>query len=59
MDVSPKPRIVGQIPAIVIGIFVDDDRIGIPKPIAAVADVDRRHAEVEAIEPESRRTSAG
>ena len=53
MHVRPKPQVVGEIPAHVIGIFVDHDLIRIPQPVAAVSDINRSDAEVEATEPES------
>jgi len=53
MHVRPKPHVVGEIPAHVIGIFVDHDLIRIPQPVAAVSDINRSDAEVEATEPES------
>ena len=59
MNVGAQPGVVGQIPAFVIRVFVDDDLIGIPEPAAAEADVVGRDAEVKAAEPEARRASAG
>ena len=52
-----EPDVVGQVPAIVIGIFVDDNLIGIPQPIVGVRDVVRCDAEVKAVEPEARRAA--
>lgn len=59
MNVSSEPYVVSEIPAIMIRIFVNDDLVGIPKPVGAVIDIGGCHAEVEATEPESRRASAG
>lgn len=58
MYVGPEPRIVGKIPAHVIGIFIDYDGIGIPEPAIAVLNVVRRNTEVEPAEPEPRRATA-
>ena len=54
MNVSAKAHVVSQVPTIVIGIVVEDDLVGIPEPIVAIAVVVRGHAEVGAIEPEAR-----
>jgi hypothetical protein len=37
----------------VVGVFVDDDVVVIPKPVVAESDVIRGDAEVEATEPDS------
>jgi hypothetical protein len=42
----------------VIRILVNHDLVGIPQPVTAIAQVERRDAEVEASEPESRRASS-
>ncbi len=57
MNVSAEPHVVGQVPAHVIGIFIDHDLIAVPQPVAAVADVDRCHAEVESAKPEAAGTA--
>jgi hypothetical protein len=53
VNVGPEPDVVGEIPAHVVGIFVDHDLIAIPGPVAAEAEVDWSHTEVEAAEPEA------
>ena len=53
MDVGSEPDVVSEIPAVVVGIFVNHDLVAIPKPIADVVVVIGRHAEVEAAEPET------
>ena len=58
VNVGAQPGVIGQIPAFVVWVFVDDDLIGIPEPAAAEADVVGRDAEVKAAEPEARRASA-
>ena len=57
MDISTEPDVVGQIPAIVIGIVVDDDVVAIPQPVAAVADIEGSDVEVESAEPEAAGTA--
>ena len=58
MNVGAESSVIGQIPAVVVGIFVDNDLIRIPEPIAAVADIVRSNAEVKAAEPETRWAAA-
>ena len=53
MAVGAEPRIVGQVPAIVVGIFVDGDLVGAPVPIAAEAIVSGSDAEGKSAEPEA------
>ena len=57
MDVGPQARVVSQVPAVVVGIFVDHDVVAAPVPVAAVADIERSHAELEAAEPEAAGTA--
>lgn len=51
--VGAQARVVGEVPAVVVGIFVDDDLVGAPIPIAAEAVVGGGDAEGEAAEPEA------
>ena len=53
VDVGAESGVVGQIPAVVVGIFVDDDGIAVPEPISSVVVIIGRHAEEEAAEPEA------
>jgi hypothetical protein len=53
VDVGAESGVVGQVPAVVVGIFVDDDGIAVPEPIRGVVVIVGRHAEVEAAEPEA------
>jgi len=53
VDVSAESGVVGQVPAVVVGIFVDDDGIAVPEPIRGVVVIVGRHTEVEAAEPET------
>lgn len=59
MAVGAEANVIGEVPADVVGIFVDDDLVGIPEPIAAEAEVGRSNAEIEAVEPEAGRAAAG
>lgn len=51
MAVGAKPDVVGQVPAVVIGIRVNDDIVGVPKPVTAGIVVIWSDAEEEATEP--------
>ena len=53
MDVRPQSRVIGEIPADVVRVFVDDDLVRIPEPAIHKRVVLWSHAEVEAIEPEA------
>jgi hypothetical protein len=51
--VSAQASVVGEIEAVVVGIFVDDDLVGAPVPVIAEAVVGGEDAESEATEPEA------
>jgi hypothetical protein len=53
VDVGAEPDVVGQIPAVVIGIFVDRDVVILPVPIIAELVVVGCDLEVRVLEPES------
>ena len=53
MDIGPKAHVVSQVPAIVVGIFVDHDVVTVPVPAVAEANVVGSHAEIEAAEPKT------
>jgi hypothetical protein len=53
VNVGAEAHIVGQVPAIMIRVFIDDDLIVIPKPVVAEIVIVGSHAEVEAIEKEA------
>ena len=53
VDVGAKPHVVGEVPAIVIRIFVDHDLIGSPVPAIAEGKVNGSDGEVETAEPEA------
>jgi hypothetical protein len=58
VHVDAETHVVGEIPARVIGIEVEDDVVGIPQPVAAISHIGGRDAEEEAAEPETRRAAA-
>jgi hypothetical protein len=52
MHVRSQASIVGKIPAGVIGIVIDHDWIGIPKPVAHIGQIKRSNAEIPVVEKE-------
>jgi len=53
VDVGAEARVVGQVVAGIIGIFVDDDVVRVPEPAVHEADVIGRDAPVPVVEPEA------
>ena len=53
VDVGSEPDVIGEVPADVIGILVDDDFVRIPEPSATEAKVVGSYGEVETAEPEA------
>lgn len=53
MNVGTKPLVISQVPAIVVGVFIDDDRVAIPEPTVGVVVVVGGDAKVEPVEPET------
>ena len=53
VDVCAKSYVVGEVPAFVVGIVVDDDVVAIPEPVVAEAEVIGRDAEIKTAEPEA------
>lgn len=58
MDIRAEPWVIGDVPARVIGIIIEDDVIGIPIPVADVPDIKGSDAEVVSAEPETARSAA-
>lgn len=58
MHIRAEPDIVGQVPAGVIGIFINHDLIAVPQPAAAVSGIVRRNVKVKSTKPESAGTPA-
>ena len=55
VGISPKPRVIGQIPAFMIRVVIDHNLILIPQPSIGKPIVIRSYTKVEAIEPEPSR----
>ena len=53
MHICPQSDVIRQIPAYIVGIRIENDVVAIPKPIRAIVEIGRSHAEVEIIETES------
>jgi hypothetical protein len=53
VDVGAKSRVVGQVPAIVIGIFVDHDVVAAPIPAIDECEIERRDAPIIVAEPKT------
>ncbi len=59
MDVSSEPDVIGEIPSVVVGIFVDHDVVSGPIPVVAKTEVEACDAEVKAAEPEATGAASG
>jgi hypothetical protein len=53
VNVGAQPGIVGEVPALVVGVLVNHDIVAVPKPIIGVGKVKRGDAEVVAAKPET------
>jgi hypothetical protein len=53
MDVSAQAYVVSEIPAVVVGIFVNHHVVAVPIPVIGVSKVKRGDTEVEATKPET------
>jgi len=53
VNVGAQAYVVGEIPAIVVGIFVNHHVVAVPIPVIGVGKVKRGDAEVEATKPET------
>lgn len=58
MDIGSEPNVVGQIPAVMVGIIVDYDIVGSPVPIVAIIEIIWGDRKIETAEPESARASS-
>jgi len=58
MNVGTQSHVVGQIPAVVIGVVINDDLIAVPQPVIAVGVVERANTEEESTESKARGTAA-
>ena len=59
MDIDPKAYVVGEVPAWVVGIFVENDVVAIPVPAIAETEVIWGDTEIESAKPESTGTTTG
>ncbi len=53
VDIGAETNVVGEVPAVMIGIFVNHDLIAVPKPVAAIAEIGVGDAEIKSAEPEA------
>jgi hypothetical protein len=53
VDVGSEARVIGEVVAGIVGIFVKDDVVAVPEPIVDKAYIRRSNAEVITIEPEA------
>jgi hypothetical protein len=53
MNVSAQAYVIGEIPAVVVGVVVNHDVVAVPIPVISVGKVKRGDAEVEAAKPET------
>src|SRR5580692_311408 len=53
VNVGAQPRVVSEIPAVMVGVFVDHDLVAVPEPVSAQGQVKRGNAERPAVEPEA------
>jgi len=58
VNVGTEAHVVGEIPAIVVGVFVDDDVVAVPEPVTTVVQIKRSDAKEEAAKPEAARTTS-
>ena len=59
VDVGTESHVVGEIPAFVVGVVVDDDVVAVPEPVIGVGQVKRGNAEVEAVKPKTVGAASG
>jgi len=53
VDVGAESRVVGEVPAVMVGIFVDHDLVAVPEPVTAQGKIKGGDAESEAAKPEA------
>jgi hypothetical protein len=58
VNVAAQSHIVGEIPAVVVGIVVDHNVVAVPQPVIAVTGIKSRDAKKESAEPEAARTAS-
>src|SRR5260221_8314226 len=58
MNVCSRSGVVGQIPARVVWVFIDNDGVAIPEPVTDVGIIERSNTEEETVKPETLPASA-
>jgi hypothetical protein len=58
VNIGAQPWVVGEIPSVVVGIFVDHDLVAVPEPVRAPGQVKRGNAKSPAIKPETGRAAS-
>jgi hypothetical protein len=53
VNVGAQPHVVSEIPAFVVGVFINHDIVAVPQPVVRVGEVKRGDAEVVAAKPET------
>ena len=59
VHISAETHVIGEIPADVVRIVVDDDLIGVPEPAVAEGKIGCSNIPIPAVEPETGGASAG
>src|SRR3984885_2551852 len=59
VHVGAESHVVGEIPAFVVGVFVDHDLVAVPEPVIGIGKVKRGNPEVETAKPETVRAASG
>ena len=59
MDVGSESGVIGQIPTRMVWIFIDDDRVGIPDPVADICVLPGCDAPIPSVKPKAGRTASG
>lgn len=58
VDIGAEADVVGEVPAYMVRIVVDDDVVGVPEPAVTEGDVEGGDMPVPAVEPEAVRSAA-
>jgi hypothetical protein len=53
VNVGSESGVVGEIPAWVVGIVINDDVVPVPVPVIGISEIERGDAEIETVEPET------
>ena len=53
MHVGAEPRVIGDVPARMVWVVIDYDRVGTPQPVADVSVFPRGNAPIPSVEPEA------